>query len=94
MLEVSLTTSYCNVNDTAKIGSLSCDSGSLQRYNDKEVIDPTLNLSNVQLSVPIRVIDQYRQGYDISRWTQLVGSTVMRPLYMVTGNFRCGGYKS
>lgn len=90
----SLTTSYCNVNDTAKIGSLSCDSGSLQRYNDKEVIDPTLNLSNVQLSVPIRVIEQYRQGYDISRWTQLVGSTVMRPLYMVTGNFRFGGDKS
>lgn len=89
-VEGSLTTSYCNVSDTAKIGNLTCEDGSLKRFNDNVAQDPTLDLSNVRLSQQVQVITRYRYGYDLSQWTQIGVNRTIRPLYILTGQFRFG----
>lgn len=85
----SLTTSYCE-SDDSHIGNMLCEDGHIKRFNDSVVKDPTLNLSNLRVSVPVQVIAQYRNGYDLSQWTQIGLNTVIRPVYYVTGHFRFG----
>ena len=85
----SLTTSYCNVSDTATIDKYECDDGYIKRFNDDSAY-PTLNLSNLRVSMPVQVISQYRVGYDLSQWTQIGMNHVIRPVYRVTGQFRFG----
>lgn len=85
----SLTTSYCE-SDDSHIGNMLCEDGHIKRFNDKVAKDPTLNLSNLRVSVPVQVIAQYRNGYDLSQWTQIGLNTVIRPVYYVTGQFRFG----
>lgn len=88
-VEGSLTTSYCE-SDDSHIGNMLCEDGYIKRFNDSVAKDPTLNLSNLRVSVPVQVIAQYRNGYDLSQWTQIGLNTVIRPLYYVTGQFRFG----
>ena len=86
----SLTTINCNVNGTTMVGSMECDEGSIKKLGKDAIGGPTLDLSNLRLSPPMRVIMPYNGAYDLSMWSEIKRDSVFHPLYKVTDQFRLG----
>lgn len=86
----SLNTVNCNVNGTTSIDNMECDRGTIKQLGKDAVGGPTLDLSNLRVSVPMKVITPNRGAYDLSVWFQNTANAVLRPLYTVTGQFRLG----